>query len=170
MATHTVNLANLCVFSQQQLPNEAQTDSQLLSLAQISTNSLLSSLWNLPTKKSNDASAGPMAILPTPINMNDPSITNDPDILATLQPNVDISDIFNNEVTVLIPRARKLPEEKKQTKWEKFAEEKGIDNKKRSRKVFDETAENGEGDWVARYGHGSKQVCCKLTLQLFELI
>lgn len=34
------------------------------------------------------------------------------------------------------------------TKWEKFAQQKGIQKKKRSRKVFDEVRQ----DWVPRWG------------------
>ena len=37
-----------------------------------------------------------------------------------------------------LPREKKIPEAKAQTKWEKFAESKGIQKRKRSRMVFDE--------------------------------
>ena len=37
-----------------------------------------------------------------------------------------------------MPRATKVPEPKPETKWEKFAKEKGIKKKKRERMVFDE--------------------------------
>jgi len=37
-----------------------------------------------------------------------------------------------------LPREKKIPEAKSQTKWEKFAESKGIQKRKRSRMVFDE--------------------------------
>ena len=53
----------------------------------------------------------------------------------------------------MLARRRQLPEEKQETRWEKFAKEKGIDNKKRSRKVFDEETD----EWKARYGMGSKR-------------
>jgi len=37
----------------------------------------------------------------------------------------------------VLPRARKVPVPKPLTKWEKFAKEKGIVNKKKDKKVFD---------------------------------
>lgn len=36
-----------------------------------------------------------------------------------------------------LPRARKVPEPKPMTKWQKFAQEKGIKKQKRDKKVFD---------------------------------
>lgn len=53
--------------------------------------------------------------------------------------------------TTKLPREKPLPEPKEQTRWEKFAERKGIKNTKRSRIVWDENAK----DWVPRYGLGS---------------
>ena len=50
-----------------------------------------------------------------------------------------------------LPREKPLPAPKEQTRWEKFAERKGIKNTKRSRIVWDENAQ----DWVPRYGLGS---------------
>lgn len=38
-----------------------------------------------------------------------------------------------------MPRATKVPEPKPETKWEKFAKEKGIKKHKRERMVFDES-------------------------------
>jgi regulator of ribosome biosynthesis len=38
----------------------------------------------------------------------------------------------------VFPRSRKIPKKKDKTKWEKFAEEKGIKKQKRSGKLFDE--------------------------------
>ena len=46
--------------------------------------------------------------------------------------------VLPNETSVL-PRACKVPEPKAETKWEKFAKEKGIKKKKRDRMVFDES-------------------------------
>ncbi|KAF1779794.1 Ribosomal biogenesis regulatory protein [Phytophthora cactorum] len=40
----------------------------------------------------------------------------------------------------VIPREKPLPKPKVETKWEKFAKEKGIDKRKKSRKVFDEAS------------------------------
>lgn len=40
--------------------------------------------------------------------------------------------------TSLLPRGKPIPKEKALTKWERFAKLKGINNKKKSRKIFDE--------------------------------
>lgn len=37
-----------------------------------------------------------------------------------------------------LPRARKIPEPKPLTKWQKFAQEKGIKKQKRDKKVYDQ--------------------------------
>jgi len=51
-----------------------------------------------------------------------------------------------------LPRAKKVPEPKTQTKWEKFASEKGITKKKRDRMVWDEEREQ----YLPRYGYKRK--------------
>lgn len=48
-----------------------------------------------------------------------------------------------------MPRATKIPEPKPETKWEKFAKEKGIKKHKRERMVFDETNK----EFRPRYGY-----------------
>jgi len=48
-----------------------------------------------------------------------------------------------------LPREKPLPEAKKQTRWEKFAEEKGIEKKKRGRMVWDDM----EQKWAPRTGY-----------------
>ncbi|KAJ3365220.1 Rhodanese- sulfurtransferase [Allomyces javanicus] len=53
-------------------------------------------------------------------------------------------------VTVL-PREKPLPKDKPMTKWEKFAKEKNIQNRKKSRMVFDEAT----GEYRPRWGYGS---------------
>lgn len=52
-----------------------------------------------------------------------------------------------------LPRALPLPKKAPKTRWEQFAEEKGIFKKKRSRLVFDEV----EKDWVPRWGANSSK-------------
>ena len=52
--------------------------------------------------------------------------------------------------TMLLPREKPLPEDKPKTRWEKFAESKGIVKKKRSKMVWDETTQQ----WAPRYGYG----------------
>lgn len=49
-----------------------------------------------------------------------------------------------------LPREKHVPKEKEKTKWERFAEKKGIKPKKRDGKLkFDETKK----DWVSKYGY-----------------
>ena len=49
-----------------------------------------------------------------------------------------------------LPREKHVPKEKEKTKWEKFAEKKGIKAKKRDGKLkFDED----KGEWVQKYGY-----------------
>lgn len=49
-----------------------------------------------------------------------------------------------------LPREKPLPEEKPMTRWEKFAQSKGIVKKKRSKMVWDEATQQ----WAPRYGYG----------------
>ena len=49
-----------------------------------------------------------------------------------------------------LPRTKPLPKPKQKTRWEKFAEEKGIRSRKRSKLVFDEQM----GEWRRRHGYG----------------
>jgi regulator of ribosome biosynthesis len=51
-----------------------------------------------------------------------------------------------------LPRAKPLPKPKPPTKWERFAAAKGIQHKKRDRKVWDEEKQ----DWVNRWGRSGK--------------
>jgi regulator of ribosome biosynthesis len=55
------------------------------------------------------------------------------------------------ENAVLLPRAMSLPKPSPRTRWEKFAADRGISKKKRSRMVWDETSK----DWVPRWGSNS---------------
>lgn len=49
-----------------------------------------------------------------------------------------------------LPREKHVPKEQEKTKWEKFAEKKGIKSKGKDGKMrFDEA----KGDWVAKYGY-----------------
>ena len=48
-----------------------------------------------------------------------------------------------------LPREKRIPEAKPETKWEKFAREKGIKNKKRERMIFDEELQ----EYRPRYGY-----------------
>eukprot|EP00742_Colponemidia_sp_Colp-10_P009222 GILJ01010040.1.p1 GENE.GILJ01010040.1~~GILJ01010040.1.p1 ORF type:complete len:336 (+),score=71.61 GILJ01010040.1:134-1009(+) len=53
--------------------------------------------------------------------------------------------------STVIPREKPLPKAKPMTRWEKFAQEKGIVKQKRSRMVFDESAQ----DYKPRFGFKS---------------
>lgn len=52
----------------------------------------------------------------------------------------------------VLPRAKTPPEPKGDTRWEQFRKEKGIENRKRGRKEWDEATQ----EWVARYGKDSR--------------
>ncbi|KAH8830274.1 ribosome biogenesis regulatory protein-domain-containing protein [Flagelloscypha sp. PMI_526] len=52
------------------------------------------------------------------------------------------------EPTTRLPRAKPLPKPKPPTKWEKFAAAKGIQKKRRDKKVWDEERQ----EWVNRWG------------------
>jgi len=47
-----------------------------------------------------------------------------------------------------VPREKSLPKEKAETRWEKFAKEKGIKHKKKSSRIWDETTK----EWRPRWG------------------
>lgn len=49
----------------------------------------------------------------------------------------------------LLNRAKPIPAPRKDTKWEKFAAEKGIQKKKRSRMIWDEQS----NEWRPRWGY-----------------
>ncbi|EME39238.1 hypothetical protein DOTSEDRAFT_83056 [Dothistroma septosporum NZE10] len=52
-----------------------------------------------------------------------------------------------------LPREKPVPKEKEKTKWEKFAEKKGIKGKRKDGKLqYDEA----KGDWVPKYGYKGK--------------
>lgn len=55
------------------------------------------------------------------------------------------------EKTTVFPRHKKIPPPKKMTRWEKFAKEKGIVKKKRTRMIYDEASK----EWAPRWGYKS---------------
>lgn len=55
------------------------------------------------------------------------------------------------EAIITLPRALPIPVAKPLTKWEKYKQEKGIVQRKRSRMIYSEEV----GDWVPRWGRGS---------------
>jgi len=54
---------------------------------------------------------------------------------------------------IILPREKPLPAEKTKTKWELFAETKGIVKRKKSRMEFDEETKK----WIPTWGYGSKR-------------
>ena len=60
-------------------------------------------------------------------------------------------EVILPESGIKLPRSMPVPKEKPLTKWEKYKREKGIIQKKRSRFVYSEIAQ----DWVPRWGKGS---------------
>jgi regulator of ribosome biosynthesis len=50
---------------------------------------------------------------------------------------------------LVLPREKPLPEPKPETRWEKFAKEKGIEKKKRGRMVWDDVDQK----WAPRFGY-----------------
>ncbi|EMC91266.1 hypothetical protein BAUCODRAFT_28398 [Baudoinia panamericana UAMH 10762] len=55
--------------------------------------------------------------------------------------------------TTQLPREKPVPKEKEKTKWERFAEKKGIKAKKKDGKLaYDEA----RGEWVPKYGYKGK--------------
>ncbi|KAL1407220.1 Rhodanese-related sulfurtransferase [Vanrija albida] len=56
------------------------------------------------------------------------------------------------EPVFVLPREKPLPKPKPLTKWERFANEKGISHSKKDKKVWDEERQ----EWVNRWGFGGK--------------
>lgn len=54
---------------------------------------------------------------------------------------------------IFLPREKPCPEAKKKTKWEQFAETKGIQKRKKSRLVYDEDTKQ----WIPSWGYKSKR-------------
>lgn len=55
--------------------------------------------------------------------------------------------------TTMLPRAKPLPKPKPPTKWERFAAAKGIQKKRKDKKVWDEEKQ----EWVNNWGRGGKR-------------
>ncbi|XP_033107989.1 ribosome biogenesis regulatory protein homolog [Anneissia japonica] len=64
----------------------------------------------------------------------------------------DVITVKLPEPVTRLPREKSIPKPKATTRWEKFAQMKGIQNKKKSRKVWDEELQK----WVPRWGFQSK--------------
>jgi regulator of ribosome biosynthesis len=106
------------------------TEDSIRATIRNATQHLINRIWELPITKSEDHTLL-LAKLPTP-GSNQASRSD-------------------NDISTTLPRAKPLPKPKPLTKWERFAKEKGIQNKKRGRMVWDEE----EKKWVPRYGYQS---------------
>ena len=51
------------------------------------------------------------------------------------------------DATMVLPRAKPVPKPKPETRWQKFARERGIMNKKKNRMVFDEERQEWAPNW-----------------------
>ncbi|KAJ2000937.1 Rhodanese- sulfurtransferase [Coemansia thaxteri] len=70
--------------------------------------------------------------------------------LFSLPTTVDEDSVYATlpKVRTVLPREKPAPKEKPMTRWEKFAKIKNIQNKKKSRVVYDEE----QGEWRPRFG------------------
>lgn len=57
------------------------------------------------------------------------------------------------EVNIFLPREKPLPKEKPKTKWEQFAETKGIKKRRKARMEWDDTTKQ----WIPAWGYKSKR-------------
>ena len=53
------------------------------------------------------------------------------------------------DATIILPRAKPVPKPKPETRWQKFARERGIMNKKKNRMVYDEERQ----EWAPNWGY-----------------
>ena len=123
------DLQNLTAFNEfeQLKPSTSEELEQfMLDKASEGTQQLLANLFSLPSKKSD---VGPLALLPG-------------------YSKTDLG--IDNSLTAL-PRSKPPPAPKEETRWSQFAKEKGLEDKKRGRKEWDEAT----GEWKVRYGMGS---------------
>jgi len=69
--------------------------------------------------------------------------------LVTESNDTDVLAILPEKEVLVLPRAQRVPDAPIETKWEKYAKEKGIQKKKKERMVFDET----DQEYKPRYGY-----------------
>ena len=69
--------------------------------------------------------------------------------------------------TTLLPREKPVPEPRPETRWERFAKEKGIKKRKKSsRMVYDEQ----KGEWRPRWGYKVGVVSASLCICVFVFL
>jgi regulator of ribosome biosynthesis len=61
----------------------------------------------------------------------------------------DILAILPEKEEMVLPRSQRIPDAPVETKWEKYAKDKGIQKKKKERMIYDEKEEK----WMPRYGY-----------------
>eukprot|EP00518_Triparma_eleuthera_P002991 CAMPEP_0182454772 /NCGR_PEP_ID=MMETSP1319-20130603/1253_1 /TAXON_ID=172717 /ORGANISM="Bolidomonas pacifica, Strain RCC208" /LENGTH=332 /DNA_ID=CAMNT_0024652793 /DNA_START=224 /DNA_END=1219 /DNA_ORIENTATION=+ len=123
------DLLNLTCFNPSVLPapsSPSSAESSLLSTSSKAVASLINNLYTLPTKQSDQ---GPLHVLP--------SFGEGPGC--------------DGDSRTSLPRSKPPPKPKEESKWEKFRKEKGMEERKRGRKEFDEAT----GEWKVRHGYGS---------------
>ncbi|RKP06526.1 ribosomal biogenesis regulatory protein, partial [Thamnocephalis sphaerospora] len=70
--------------------------------------------------------------------------------LPTESSDLGVTARLPEETRTPLPREKPVPKPKPLTRWEKFAKEKGIQNKKRERMIYDEAT----GEYRPRFGYG----------------
>lgn len=117
----TFDLRNLTAINSHEVDaSKVQSEDYLLEKASDATQQLIAELWELPLDRSDSTKGG--------------------HVVCAMLP---------NEFKTDLPRTLPPPPPKVETKWDKFAKERGIENRKRDRKVFDEAT----GEWMYRHGY-----------------
>ncbi|KAF8001165.1 hypothetical protein HF325_004954 [Metschnikowia pulcherrima] len=131
---NTFDLGNLATFDPNPLDNAklndpAQKEAYLASVTRDNLQLLINQILSLPIKTTTDTHG---------------SSTGQDSTMTLIQ---------LPEPTTLLPREKSIPKEKPKTKWEKFAEIKGIKAKAKDGKmVYDEAT----GEWLPKWGYKGK--------------
>ena len=123
LETCTYDLRNLTAINSHEVDvSKVSSEEYLLQKASEGTQQLLNQLWSLPLDNSDSAKASGAH---------------------------EICAILPKQAVIDIPRTLPPPPPKEETRWEKFAKERGVENRKRDRKVWDEAT----GTWKFRHGY-----------------
>ena len=132
---NTYDLGNLATFDPNPLDNTKLSDAEqreayLTSVTRDNVQLLINQILSLPVQTTTDS--------------HDSSSTGQ---------NLTMTLIQLPEPTTALPREKSIPKDKPKTKWEKFAERKGIQKKAKDGKmVYDEES----GEWVPKWGYKGK--------------
>ena len=128
-------------------------EDQLLDTAREGCQQILKGLWSLDAEKTD---AGPMGLLPQQFEIKTPrelvsNLPGSPSQGLGVNYVLKVSLIYITSPPSLFCMIQPPPPPKQETKWDKFAKERGIptNKEKRSRKVWDEAA----GTWMYRHGY-----------------